>query len=40
MLQTDRLTNTALTLLVTNMTEGQKLISTLSRFELENIKKL
>ena len=40
MLQTDRLTNTALKYLVMNMTEGQKLISTLSKFELENFEKL
>ena len=40
MLQTDRLTNTAITLVVTNMTDGQKLISTLKRFELEKFEKL
>ena len=40
MLQMDRLTNIALTLLVTDMTKRQKLISTLSRFQLENFENL
>ena len=36
MLQTDRLTKISITLFVTNMTGGQKLISTFSRFELDH----
>ena len=36
MLQTDRLTKISITLFVTNMTGGQNLISTFSRFELDH----